>query len=86
MTLFERTMESIIRSIKAAGYDPHDQLMGYIQTGDATYITRTGNARQEILALDMEQVKVYFEKHFHRWIDPLAFYKIFCYNTRVSIS
>lgn len=68
MTLFERTMESIIRSIKAAGYDPHDQLMGYIQTGDATYITRTGNARQEILALDIEQVKVYFEKHFHKWI------------------
>lgn len=66
MTLFERTMESIIRSIKAAGYDPCDQLTGYIQTGDATYITRTGNARQEILALDMEQVKVYFEKHFHR--------------------
>lgn len=85
MILFERTMESITRSIKAAGYDPHDQLMGYIQTGDATYITRTGNARQEILALDMEQVKYYFEKHFHKWIEPLAFYKFFCYNTCVSI-
>ena len=66
MILFEQTMESIIRSIKAAGYDPCDQLTGYIQTGDATYITRNGNARQEILALDMEQVKSYLKKRFHK--------------------
>ena len=60
----EQIMESIIKSIAGAGYDPRSQLTGYIQTGDATYITRKDNARERIQALDLKQVKAYFQKHF----------------------
>lgn len=63
---FEQIMNSIVCNIRNAGYDPRDQLTGYIQTGDVSYITRNGDARQKIQALDIEHVKSYFEKHFHK--------------------
>lgn len=39
-------------------YDPYMQLYGYLETGDDTYyfITRKGNAREEIGELDREMV------------------------------
>ena len=64
--LFERKMNEIVQNISNAGYDPRDQLTGYIQTGDASYITRNGNARQGIQDLDIDQVKRFFQKHFHK--------------------
>ena len=64
--LFEQIMNSIVCNIQNAGYDPCDQLTGYIQTGDASYITRNGDARQVIQTLDMEKIKSYFEKHVHK--------------------
>ena len=39
---FENIMEHIVASIRSAGYEPYDQLYGYLKTGDETYITRTG--------------------------------------------
>lgn len=54
---FENTMEHIVASIRSAGYDPYDQLYGYLKTGDDTYITRTGNARSLIKTLDRSQVQ-----------------------------
>ena len=67
-SLFERKMNEIVQNIRNAGYDPRDQLTGYIQTGDASFITRNGNARQEIQELDMERVKLFFQKHFHNFL------------------
>ena len=45
---FQATMEEIITSIKEAGYEPYDQLYGYITTGKEEYITRAGDAREKI--------------------------------------
>lgn len=56
---FNRTMEQVIASIKDGGYEPYDQLYGYIMTGEANYITRNGNARAIIKSLDFLQVKSY---------------------------
>ena len=58
-TEFITAMEKIISSIKAAGYDPYEQLTGYITTGEPHYITRTGNARDMIQSLDKLKVKSY---------------------------
>ena len=56
---FNKTMEQIIASIKSSGYEPYDQLYGYVITGEEHYITRTGNARAIIKMLDSLQVKSY---------------------------
>lgn len=44
--------ESIVSSLREAGYDPFSQITGYLQTGDLTYITRSGDARQLISKMD----------------------------------
>lgn len=56
---FNKTMEHIISSLKKGGYDPYEQLTGYITTGEAHYITRTGNARELICSMDKLKVKSY---------------------------
>jgi len=59
---FIATMESIVSSIEEKGMDPYEQLYGYLTTGKEEYITRTGNARELIKALDWSQVYGYVKK------------------------
>lgn len=54
---FRAHMDRIVEALKDAGYDPYMQLYGYLETGDDTYITRKGNARDEIGELDQEMVR-----------------------------
>ena len=49
---FEATMEEIIAALEQAGYDPHEQIYSYIQTGKLEYITRHNNARNKIAPLN----------------------------------
>ena len=56
---FNKIMEHIVASIKQGGYEPYDQLYGYVETGEDCYITRTGNARELIKSLDKNRVKAY---------------------------
>ena len=56
---FENIMEHIVDSIRSAGYEPYDQLYGYLKTGDETYITRTGDARRLVKELDREHLRRY---------------------------
>ena len=54
---FRARMDRIVEALKDAGDDPYMQLYGYLETGDDTYITRKGNARDEIGELDQEMVR-----------------------------
>ncbi len=54
---FRVRMDRIVKALKDAGYDPYMQLYGYLETGDDTYITRKGNARDEIGELDREMIR-----------------------------
>ena len=56
---FKNIMEHIVASIRSAGYEPYDQLYGYLKTGDETYITRTGDARSLVKQMDREQLQQY---------------------------
>lgn len=58
---FEKAMEHIVISIRTAGYEPYDQLYGYLKTGDETYITRTGDARNLIKTLERGQLQGYVD-------------------------
>ena len=61
---FESKISEVRQALSNAGYDPHAQLTGFLQTGDCTFITRAGNARAIIQSLDKEQVADYVCKHF----------------------
>lgn len=52
-------LQTIIASMKEAGYDPHDQLFGYYTTGEESYITRRGNAREMIKGVSPDTIREY---------------------------
>ena len=61
----ENTIEilhHIADTIRQTGNDPHDQLLGYITTGDVTYITRRNNARVLIQTVDPKDVKQFIKE------------------------
>ena len=55
----DKTMEVIIKAMADAGHDPYAQLVGYLQTGDATYITRRDGARDLIQSVDRSVIRKY---------------------------
>ena len=54
---FSKTMEYIIQAMREKGYDPYQQLRGYLLENEPGYITRYKDARTLIQTLDMDQVK-----------------------------
>ena len=55
-------LQHIADTIRQTGNDPHDQLLGYITTGDVTYITRRNNARELIQTVDKKDVKQFVKE------------------------
>ena len=47
----------IIQAMREKGYDPYQQLRGYLLENEPGYITRYKDARTLIQTLDMDQVK-----------------------------
>ena len=67
-----RTAEDVLMTVYSAmrekGYDPVNQIVGYLLSGDPTYITSHNNARYMILRLERDElieelVRFYVEKH-----------------------
>ena len=54
---FNTLLDEVISSLEEKGYEPYEQICGYIQTGNDTYITRHGNAREKIKLLDNSKLK-----------------------------
>ena len=46
----------VYRALQAKGYDPITQLVGYVLTGDPTYITSFDNARSLICRLERDEI------------------------------
>ena len=62
MQTTKEILSHIADSIRETGNDPHDQLLGYITTGDVTYITRRNNARVLIQTIDKKDVKQFVQE------------------------
>ena len=60
---FEETIDYVVTVLKDAGYNPYEQLYGYLNTGNESYITRKGNARSLIATLDREKIWIYIEPY-----------------------
>ncbi len=59
---FNAHIEHIVKALKEAGYNPYEQLMGYVTTGEENYITRRGDARLIIKTLDKQQIRLYLQQ------------------------
>ena len=60
---FDAAIKEIVSAMKTAGYDPYMQLKGYVETGEITYITRQGGARDKVSQLDVEMIKDFLKAH-----------------------
>ena len=49
-------IEVVYQALKAKGHDPIMQMVGYIISGDPTYITSYNNARSLICRLDRDEL------------------------------
>lgn len=58
---FER-IETIVSAMRQAGYEPMNQLRGYLTTGNAAYITRSGNARELIRSVPLCDLQMYLQQ------------------------
>ena len=58
MTQKQKLMMGVL-AMRMAGYDPVAQLTGYLQTGNAAYITRKDGARAMILEVNQNVIRKY---------------------------
>lgn len=58
---FDLAMKKIICALKEKGYNPVDQINGYLIFRDPSYITRHNNAREIIETLNIEMIRKYME-------------------------
>ncbi|MDO5725523.1 MAG: IreB family regulatory phosphoprotein [Tissierellia bacterium] len=49
-------LKTVYDALNEKGYDPYDQIIGYILSGDPTYITSHNNARNMIRDIDREDL------------------------------
>lgn len=54
--LVKNTMSSVTKALEEKGYNPVNQIVGYIMSGDPTYITSHKEARSLIRKLDRDEL------------------------------
>ena len=64
----KETLKEVYEALVEKGYNPINQIVGYIMSGDPTYITSYQNARVLIRKLERDElleelVKYYVESH-----------------------
>ena len=58
------TMLQVYDALKEKGYNPINQIVGYILSEDPTYITAKGNARNMISRIDRDELlKILLEEY-----------------------
>ena len=59
-------LSSVYNSLREKGYNPINQIVGYILSEDPTYITNHNNARTLIRQLDRDELlQVLLKSHLH---------------------
>lgn len=49
-------LEIVYKALKEKGYNPVNQIVGYIMSGDPTYITGHNNARSLIMKVERDEL------------------------------
>lgn len=58
------TLSSVYHSLEEKGYNPINQIVGYILSEDPTYVTNHNNARALIRKLDRDELLQELVKHY----------------------
>ena len=57
-------LKDVYEALTEKGYNPVNQIVGYIMSGDPTYITRHKNARSLIMKVERDEIlEVLFENY-----------------------
>ncbi|HHT36454.1 MAG: IreB family regulatory phosphoprotein [Candidatus Wallacebacter cryptica] len=54
--LIAQVLQEVYQALQAKGYNPVGQIVGYLMSGDPTYITSHGNARNLIRQLERDKI------------------------------
>lgn len=54
---FKVIFDEVVSALAEKGYSPYDQIVGYLEMGSDSYITRHGNAREKIKLLDKDKLR-----------------------------
>ncbi len=54
--LVKEIIDDVYNSLKLKGYDPISQIVGYILSGDPTYITSYNGARSKIVRVERDEL------------------------------
>jgi len=65
---FMAAMSEVYMALQEAGFEPFDQLTGYVRTGNDQYITRRNNARKIVTEMDPELIKQYLKRYGHMYV------------------
>lgn len=66
--VFMAAISEVYLAIQEAGYEPYDQLTGFVRTGNDQYITRRRNARKIVTEMDPEMIKQYLKRYGHMYV------------------
>ena len=59
-----QTISEVCKALEEKGYNPINQIVGYIMSGDPTYITSHKNARSLIMKVERDEIlEVLFENY-----------------------
>lgn len=60
-------LEAVYAALEEKGYDPINQIIGYILSGDPTYITSHRNARSIIIKMERDELlEAVLKEYLHR--------------------
>lgn len=72
-------LTSVYDSLKEKGYDPINQIVGYILSEDPTYITNYNNARALIRKIDRDELMRALVSYYLQWFPD------FCKKTDITL-
>ena len=63
-TVASMILEDVYHALEEKGYNPINQIVGYIMSGDPTYITSHNNARSLIMKVERDELVEEVIKYF----------------------
>jgi uncharacterized protein (UPF0297 family) len=64
--IIEATLKEVSNSMREIGYNPTNQIVGYLMSGDPGYISSHNNARNKIVKLDRTKVVELLFRRFNK--------------------
>ena len=60
----KKVLTAVYNALQKKGYNPVDQIVGYLLSEDPTYITNYNNARSEIRKIDRDDLLKFMVQHY----------------------